>query len=384
MVSRRAPNPSHLRVRGLNWTGVQQHVYNLCNFLVQNGHIVDVYCVAGILGKTLPFQIQSAPLLRAERPITEFQISVRQVLLSFYLSTIVHRYDLAHAHAPLSAVGLTVLRPAPLIVTFHSVGLAKARSQPHRTIRQLLMKDSGFYAAERMSAEGADRIIAVSKSVEKELTTLYRVPRGKITVIPNGIDSSKFKLLNKKECRVRLGIEEAAGVILFVGRLDAMKGVHVLLDAFKRLDRPSVQLHIVGKGPLATTVTKFASSDARVNYHDFVEPTSQLKQILVSAADVFVSPSFYEGGAPPYVVLEMMASKKPLVLSDIPAHREGASGRAYFFEPGNSESLARSLEHALSEDLTPREDLSSWVDTAYSLETQNRMTMEVYEEVARG
>ncbi len=368
MVTRMAVEP-----HSSSWRGVSQHVYDLCRFLRQNGDSVDLYSAGKIRGSSL---------MRSDRFIT-----LKSLLLSSYLNTLSGRYNLFHVHGGLAGAGIAARNlvmggKTPAIVTFHSVALARLLSLPRNSMAYYVASYLTYNGAERTTALGAERIIAVSRTVANELTGLYKVPWSKISIIQNGIDISRFQARDKNECRARLGIQKNARMILFVGRIDGQKGIRVLLDAFRGLKTSDVELHLVGAGPLASEVEANSSSDSRIAYHGFLSPESEMKQLLASAADVFVNPSFSEGLA--YAVLEMMAWGKSLVLSDIPTHREMATGLARFFECGNSESLARELESALSDDLErSREPSLHRVMTTYSLETMYQKTMEIYQEVRR-
>jgi 1,4-alpha-glucan branching enzyme len=326
-----------------------------------------------------------APFVTAEGLRGQNDSAIRNFLLSCYVAAIASHYDVVHLHDRLSVLGLASLPTGtgartPLVATFHSAALARLMRHPYVAAGQFARKYSTLLLSEKLTARGAEQVIAVSKAVAAELVTLYNIPRSKITVIPNGIDSSQFALLEKAGCKAALGVPVQNRIVLFFGRLDELKGIHVLLDAFSTLARSDVELHIAGTGPLAGWVRECAAGNPRIRYHGFVEPQSRLKQVLACAADAFVSPSFYEGL--PYGVLEMMAWQRPLVLSDIPSHREVAFGLAEFFEPGRSESLAQAFDRVLGDDLDlPRADCLMRVQAGYSLEVQNQLTLQVYQDV---
>ena len=90
-----------------------------------------------------------------------------------------------------------------------------------------------------------------------------------------------------------------------------------------------------------------------IKINDDLVPTGELAvgdfedvRPWMGAADLFVAPSLSEGM--PNAVLEAMAMGLPLVLSDIPGHREAAGPDAWYFPPGDAEALAGALAEALS------------------------------------
>ena len=146
--------------------------------------------------------------------------------------------------------------------------------------------------------------------------------------------------------------------ILFVGRLAAVKGVPVLLDAFARVlkDHPDAELTLVGDGPERPRIEARARAlgcDHAVRFAGYLsqdEVTAELAR-----ADLFALPSFAEGV--PVVLMEAMASRLPVVatrLAGIPELVEdGVSGRVV--PPGDSAALAAALAELLSDpDLRAR------------------------------
>lgn len=130
--------------------------------------------------------------------------------------------------------------------------------------------------------------------------------------------------------------------ILYIGRLEWYKGVHVLLKAFSSLRYENVRLVVAGKGPLLESVTMFSRRDKRIITLGFVDERKKCE--LLGEADVTVVPSLWHE---PFgmVVLESLASGTPVVASKVGGIpeivKEGYNGR--LFDPGNSDQLSNIL-----------------------------------------
>ncbi|MHC4662333.1 MAG: glycosyltransferase [Planctomycetota bacterium] len=191
----------------------------------------------------------------------------------------------------------------------------------------------------------ADRIACVSESVKKYLEETHRVPEGKLTVIPNGIDLSRFdKPLSKSGARKKLGLPENTAIIASVGRLDFQKGFDILLEAFRQIEaRRETLLVIGGDGPLHGKLEKSAGANAR-----FLGRIDNVPQLL-AAADIYVQPSRWEGH--PIALIEAMASGLPIVATDVPGNRDtvrnGENG--ILAEPESPEILAEAIMSLLSD-----------------------------------
>lgn len=147
--------------------------------------------------------------------------------------------------------------------------------------------------------------------------------------------------------RARNGSEK---LILFIGRLDAIKGVPLLLEAFASAlkNHPEAQLNIVGDGPARETLQhqarELGDSVAFLGY----QPQEAVAELL-QEADIFVLPSFAEGV--PVVIMEAMASRLPVIASRVAGVPElvddGKSG--FLVPPGDLETLIMRLEALLSD-----------------------------------
>jgi starch synthase (maltosyl-transferring) len=137
-------------------------------------------------------------------------------------------------------------------------------------------------------------------------------------------------------------------LILFAGRLVSQKNALVMTDAIidvlERLDGRAI---ICGDGPEAPAVRRLVQKRRMTDRIDIIGYRSDLWSIMKSAA-VFVSVSLYEGH--PNTVLEAMACRCPLVVSDIPAHRVFLDERsAWLPSPQSRQQIAHAILAALGE-----------------------------------
>ncbi len=167
----------------------------------------------------------------------------------------------------------------------------------------------------------AERVVCVSEHVKASLPWVIR---RKSTVILNSIDLSHFRPPSAEEraaARLELGIGSQQRVVLFVGSLDGRKRPQLLVNPIRELRREGldVLLLLAGDGPLRAELDKVADGhEVRVvGFRDDIRP-------LYWVADLFVLPSSHEGM--PMAALEALGCGLPVLLSDIPPHRELLAG----------------------------------------------------------
>jgi glycosyltransferase involved in cell wall biosynthesis len=165
-----------------------------------------------------------------------------------------------------------------------------------------------------------DRYVCVSRSVADFTATKGGIPKDKIVVIPNGIDLEQYPANKKADLRT-LGVPVGRRVILFVGRLAPQKGVPWLLEMVPSwLEKlPDCDLLLVGEGPLRKSFEADCCAAGIANRVHFAGWRSDVPEIL-AAADLLVLPSAWEGM--PNVVLEAMASRRPVVASAVEGVQE--------------------------------------------------------------
>jgi len=208
---------------------------------------------------------------------------------------------------------LSRLLSVPLVTIIHDVIFNKVRT------RKLLPPDEHIAGIENWACAVSTKVICLSDTVRQELVSAYHAPVERIEVVPGGVSIlpvSEDEIEAVQGTRRRHSSDDC-DLILYAGRLDAEKGVGVLLDALKRLKetRGSWKAVLAGSGQLEDHV-KRAVKDLNLRSH--VEMLGYLPfkdlRLLYAAADLVVVPSDYE----PFglVALEAQRMGTPVIVSE--------------------------------------------------------------------
>lgn len=168
-----------------------------------------------------------------------------------------------------------------------------------------------------------DRSVCCSQASYDSLPRFYRWVGGKrLCVVQNGLDLARVdNMLAKLPQRLPRSYFQVGAV----GRLIASKNPLTLLTAFQQVAAPESRLCFVGEGNLRSALlcqSQIGGIESQLELTGLI-PRDQVYSQLV-AMDLLVSPSHVEGL--PVAVLEAMACRCPVILSDIPPHREIAAG----------------------------------------------------------
>jgi len=238
-------------------------------------------------------------------------------------------YDLIHSHYWLSGLAALDLRgewDVPLIHMFHTLGVMKNRvarspqdrDAPHRLETEL-----------RLLRE-ADRVVASTPAEIAQFNWLYKVNTDRVITIPPGVDTSHFYPIPKDEAREYIGAPSDKSMLLFVGRIEPLKGLETLLEAVALLvaresrRRGCYCLAVIGGDPDADP-EEMSAEMARMKELRTVKGISDMVTFLgkrdqdtlqyyYSAADIVIVPSQYESFG--LVALEAMACGTPVVASE--------------------------------------------------------------------
>lgn len=261
-------------------------------------------------------------------------------ILEFARTKGIH-YDLIHSHYWMSGIAAQHLKAAwnvPVVHMFHTLGHMKNRVAGFG-------EAEGEYRinGEQMVLKLADRIVAATPAELAQLQWLYKADTRKVVVIPPGVDISHFYPIPKDEARAFTEIPLDHQNILFVGRIEPLKGVDLLIQAIGMMtrqglvNREKLSVTIIGGDPNVSrtemTHEMARLQDLRNEYGvgdvvAFLGKRSQDTLVYYySAADVLVMPSHYESFG--MVALEAMACGTPVVATEV-------GGLAYLIKDGQT------------------------------------------------
>jgi phosphatidylinositol alpha-mannosyltransferase len=283
------------------------------------------------------------------------------------------RYDLVHVHQPMTPTLpalATMTKPAPMVGTFHAAGAGS------RLFRFFHEPCAWHYAR-------LDCRLAVSPAARRFVAQEFGDPP---LVLPNGVDTDRFG----PGTPVAPGARDGRFTVLFVGRLDPRKGLGVLRGAWPRVVSElegEARLNIVGSSALAPFVRASVPRALRSTVHFAGAVPSRTLAGWYAACDLFVSPATRNESFG-IVLLEAMASAKPVVCSDLPGYRAVCRPRSegLLVPPGDPEALAAAitavardsrLARELGERGRERAEAFDWAHVGAALEG-------VYEDVLAG
>lgn len=262
--------------------------------------------------------------------------SLNAIVYSFLatIRSLFGRYDIIHFHAegPCTMLWIPKLFGIKVVATIH--GLDWQRSKWGNFASKVLR------FGERTAAKQADELIVLSENMKDYFLKEY----GRETrYIPNGITRPEHKEINL--IREKYGLEKEE-YILFLARIVPEKGLHYLIDAFKKI-KTDKKLVIAGGSSHSheymDQITTMSQEDPRIVMTGFVQ--GEVLEELYSNSYVFVLPSDVEGMA--VSLLEAMSYGSCCLVSDIDENMEVVQDKAYSFQKGNADDLKKKLEELL-------------------------------------
>ena len=272
------------------------------------------------------------------------------------------RYDVVHAHYWLSGWASELARrywETPFVQMFHTTAHMKNAVSAYADRETELRLQT-----EKRLLTLANGIIAANPDERADLIWRMGVPTEKVCTIPPGVDLGLFQPQAKAASRAALGIAPDARVVLFVGRIDPIKGIDTLIEAAQIMVStqsvvPPPTFLVVGGdldadgspvGPLADGAASIARRGIETVFHlAGSQPQDQLP-VFYGAADVVAVPSRYESFG--LVAVEALACGRPVVASRVGGLRftidEGSTG--FLVKPQSAPALAGALETVLNDE----------------------------------
>jgi glycosyltransferase involved in cell wall biosynthesis len=246
---------------------------------------------------------------------------------------------------------------------------------------------------QRTAIRLAKRLFTVSEAARVDIASRLKIAPEKLAIVPEAPDPAFTPRPGSEVERERVAIGLGLGerYLLYAGGISPHKDVETLVEAFARLRRDDLRLVLVGALDDESYLSAAAAVRARIGELGMTDAVllpgfvsdDALASLYTGAAAV-VLPSLAEGFGLPAV--EAAACGAPVVLSDIPAHRETLGQDALFFPPRDAARLADQVEQLLASDMLRRSlaerghrrvERFSWDAAADALRT-------LLHEVARG
>lgn len=356
--------------------GVTAHVYHLKRQLTELGHEVKIIapCTRGrptyldqeVIPIGRPFPIPSGgSIARVDLFPSSFE-RVNEVLNS-------EKFDIVHIHEPFTP-------------TIALAALLRSSSVNVGTFHACHTKPRGYFLGKPLLTRWLQRLdgkIAVSQPA---LDFVSRHLKGDYQIIPNGIDVDNFSGVATPPQEYRDGKFN----ILFVGRLEKRKGFDCLLKAYARVRCQFSNVRLIIVGPGSRLRGKYEKMIRRQGITDvaFVGYVSaDALPRYYAAADVFCAPAT-GGESFGIVLLEAMASGKPVIASRIPGYssvmNEGVDG--ILVPPRDDESMARALISLIAEPSLGKRLGENGRKTAenYRWDRVARRVLDLYTELLKG
>lgn len=341
--------------------------------LAKSGHDVTILCgktgaddppdieVSGvriITKKTLPEW-----LLRRYSYPHYFSLAAANLFLMFYVPTFVRegKFDLIREDlAPFPPTFLLSLKRLPAA---RRIAVAHMLSRTLKGWTKYYGRVFGFagFVMDRLLRSGAlkyDRIICDAKWFADELKESPAIA-AKVSHVPNGVNLEEF-------VPAQPGSNDNGHIrLLSVGRLAETKGHRYAIEAMSYLKRdyPGLRLDIIGNGPLKGPLREVSRRFGVAEMIEFRPPVGHAEMPkLYQRYDFFVMPSIWEGL--PVSLIEAMASKLPIVATDIPAITDVlGEDSATFASKEDARDLAEKLRWAFQH----RDQVSKHADSAFEL-----------------
>lgn len=340
--------------------GMNVYVLNLAQRLGGMGIYVDVYSrchderdpqIVQLGNKSRVIHIKAGPYNSTKDTLPDFIPEFVDNLRKFQrLENI--EYDLIHSHYWLSGqVGMILkqLWNISHVTTFHTLSKIKMRSRVGQIESTLRIQ------TENSIMDESDAIVVTTEEEEEDLIWFYKTPRHKIEVIPAGVDIDMFYPGNKSDARDKLGLGNNK-IILYVGRIEPLKGIDILLNAIKYMEnKHDVSVFVVGGVSNSDPeLNRLQSMAVELGIEDKVTFTGVLEHSILPdyyrAADVFVLPSHYESFG--LVALEAMACGLPVIVSRVGGlkHIVNNGHTGYLIPWRCAEPFAQHIDMLLSND----------------------------------
>ncbi|MFA6005847.1 MAG: glycosyltransferase family 4 protein [Patescibacteria group bacterium] len=305
--------------------GQEVHVYNLSNELAKQGHKITIFTSEVDVSTVFRNSLKLHPNIeiKTSKAVT-IKYPSNQLLFPNLGDELMQMgdIDIIHAHGAMcysSLVGLTIAKTKkiPFVFTPHFHPWRFFEQRPYRYTREAY--ETAFTVPIMREATA---VIAVSPFEKHYLTTRRKLPKEKIHVIANGINTLYYpSIVSRRAVRTKNNIPENKKYIIgFGAKTDARKGIDRILRVFDVVNRKMPETHLIIAGWIykknADHIAKLMDTLAcRKNVTTLGYVSEDDKVALIKMSDVLISPTSYEAFG--IVLGEAMTLKVPVVVTRI-------------------------------------------------------------------
>lgn len=352
--------------------GMNVYILELAKELAKKGMVLDLYTRSQ--DKNSPRIVSVAKNLRvihlqagehATLPKKELGQYIPEFVANFYSFIRLENvsYDVLSCHYYLSGIAGVAMKKQlgiPMTITFHTLALMKnlvARTPEEK-------EDIQRIKAELQLVKHADKVIATSENDAEYLETLYDCPKEKIAILIPGVNLQHFRPKDKLQAKIAIGAELEHEIVLFVGRIEPLKGIDNIIYSLKILLERNPLLKV------CLWVVGGNTSEEIAMWSEELQKLEKIRRLLnisasvkfvgrkhqrdlpdyYNAARLVVMPSHYESFG--ITALEAMACGVPVITTDATGVSDlfDKKHHAMITSANNPLLLAEKMKNLLTDD----------------------------------
>ncbi len=370
--------------------GIANHVYNLCSNLSVLGnemHVASPRHIGSQFHREDQRRYSFTSFYLPGWPYPTLRSVSIPVDLGLKLDSTLRRerFDVIHVHGhhyPLSwmAINSAARQQIPSVITLHGMyALNPSVAGGKSTIEELFNKcivSKVFHKANEIIGL-TNQITTYAKDIAKESRPYH--------TIPNGVNTSIYEEnRNKtKEYRSKYNISEESTVILFLGRLEQVKGITEFAKASAKICEQfeNVEVMIVGEGSLESKAKSISRGHHRIHFLPWL-PSDQVHELYI-ASDIFVIPSRFE--ALPLTVIEAMNAGLHIVYTAVGGISDILEGylRKTMLADGSANDIVKTLSTLIPEYSAKEDDRSIAYARQFDWKNVAKQVEMIYSEIDR-
>ncbi len=330
--------------------GIQTHVWELSKWLIRLGHQVSILTSGSMKKGLFVWEADKRKIIELPyfpgRKIPVLGLALEEYFFNQaaknYLKQHASHFDIVHLQGRSGYLFPEINRKKKLsvvVTTIHGIAkveFANAKNTGNETARKIHAKFAEHFEYKQLS--NSNGLIAVSSETKQMLRREFPGILKPVEIINNGIDIEDFT--------INTSIKEVPNQLLFVGRLDAIKGIVPLVEAMRLL--PNATLKIIGDGDEKQAVLSLIKKYQLSNVDLLgAQPIETVRQ-YIHKSFALVLPSFYETQG--IVSMEANACGKPVAASNIAGIKEVVRDNynGVLFTPGNIDDMVEKINFLLN------------------------------------